>query len=269
MLLNVTSSPGLVTGDEVDTKTMDSLQDSHSIPNIPNANRTIMIDNLPIDISNEELETLYSRCGPIRSIHIFNIRPHLDPGKLSKKKLMERRRGNRLSGAAAASMQGKGRVRTPVYAIIEFETDEGYSTATKDVLRIFGMIIRRHAVRSVPVGRNADEVIGRYNLENDDGMPTMRLYIEYLPPGLRSIDLEAIISDALKPYVELIPAVGNHHLKKAQGCLIQFPTFESAFVSYHILKGVDFGSEECTVNWMKTPGKALQFWTRNIGLDDP
>ena len=128
--------------------------------------RQLYIDNLPIDIDEEELIDIYSRCGDIESVRIFNRRPDLDPGnpKIEVKERMSR------------GMMMEKTTRTPIYAIVKFATDEGHSTATSVDLRVFGIIVQRHAVRSI----RKEEM--------------KSLYIENIPRGFYALDIGTLIT---------------------------------------------------------------------------
>jgi len=210
---------------------------------IPDTSKTIYLENLPIDITNNELKYLYSRCGTISSVDIFNLRPDLDPGELNegeKKELMKRDRKSGLKSAGQYRIK-----RTPVYARIQFEDEDGYDAATIDMLRIFGMVIRRHAVKTIPA-RNIQSI-----------------YIEDIPPGFFAIDLEEKLSNILNPYMYISLKLGQHVNSQPKSCQIRFPTFEVAHFAFEKLRGIHFGEEKCNIHFMKTPENANEYWTRD------
>jgi len=213
---------------------------------LPDTNKTMFVDNLPIDVTREELEYLYSRCGEIESIEIFNLRPDLDPGELSNKQMMERKKKNRMSG-----MKGATKIRnhrSPVYATIKFVETKGYESATIDMLRIFGMVIRRHAVKSHPA-RNIHKI-----------------YIEGIPQGRFAMDFEEKLSTLLTPNMYISLMLGQHVNAQAKSCEIAFPTFEVANYAYQQLQNFNTSNEDekCTIHWMKTPDNAMAYWTRDL-----
>lgn len=210
------------------------------------SDRMVFIDNLPIDIDESELTDLYSRCGPVESVQIFNRRPDLDPGDLSRKKVAEMRRKSRLS--MSSRRKGHGRNRTPVYGVITFATEGGYDSATDAPLSIFGMVIRRHAVRSV---RARDMT---------------RLYIENIPPGFYSLDIEVKLSRELHPDITVCLDMGHHDYSEPSSCEIKFPSFDMAYHAFMKLREVDMGSEDAALNWMRTPENAQGYWCREIGF---
>jgi len=218
------------------------------VNNLPKANKIIFVDNLPIDISEEELKYLYSRCGAIKSIDIFNLRPELDPGEWGSKAKAERRKQMRMSGMKRAN--NTDRRRSPVYAMIKFEDEGGHKCATNDTLRIFGMVIRMHPAKSYPA-RNLNQ-----------------LHIENIPDGLYAIDVETKLSKILHPNMYVSLQVGQHINSQPRRCTINFPTFETAYHAYQELQTVDFGCDECKLNWMQTPNDSMEYWTRNI-IPDP
>lgn len=213
------------------------------VDEIPDTSKIIYLENLPIDITKEELEYLYSRCGTISSVNIFNLRPDLDPGELTKNEKKRLVKRDRKSGIKSA---GQYRIkRTPVYARIQFEDEDGYDAATIDMLRIFGMVIRRHAVKTIPA-RNIQSI-----------------YIEDIPPGFFAIDLEEKLSKILHPYMYISLKLGQHVNSQPKSCQIRFPTFEVAHFAFEKLKGIHFGKEKCNIHFMKTPENAVEYWTRD------
>jgi len=209
------------------------------ISDLPKTNRMILIDNLPIDTTTEEISQLYSRCGPLESIDIFNLRPSLDPGESFSKQQ------KKITGAKAAN-DSETR-RTPVYGILEFKDDDGYKTATTDMLRIFGMVIRRHAVRSIPAC-------------------TMKtLHIENIQPEFEAVQLVHMISDLFHPDMYIVISLENPSpYIKPTSCEIRFPSFEVATYALRLLSKVSIGDKKCVLNWMETPKHANDYWTRKI-----
>lgn len=212
---------------------------------LPSTRKTIFVDNLPIDITKEELEYLYSRCGPIKWLEIFNLRPDLDPGALSMKKVISQRRKNRKTGGSKDAGETHMN-RSPVYALIEFQDDDGYETATLQMLRIFGMVIRRQAAKSYPA------------------RSTNKIFIENIPPGIYSMDVEINLSEILHPDIYVSLSLGQHINSEPSNCVLSFPTFETAYYAYQKLQTINFGSDECVMHWMKTPPNAMGYWTREI-----
>ena len=213
---------------------------------LPETNRTIFVDNLPIDISEEELDDLYSRCGDIKSIKIFNLRPELDPGELKPSALKALKKKRRMTGMKGVKYS---RQRTPIYAVITFHDEDSFDKASNDMLRIFGMVIRRHAARSNPA------------------RSLFKLYIENIPDGLYAIDVEEKLSKVLYPNVYVSLEIGQHVNSQPSNLVLTFPSYEVAHYAYGQLQTVDFGSDECTFNWMATPKDSMAHWTRKISPD--
>ena len=226
--------------------------------------RTIFIDCLPIDVSVEELEELYSRCGPIDSVRLFNMRPDLDPGPPTPIERMKLKKKQRRAGG---NKQKEDRKRSPVYAKIVFKSEEGYKAASRDELRIFGMVIRRHPARTI---RAKDATT---------------LYLENVPPGLYSLDVETKLSRALHPDVYIGLDVGQNDYWRPASCEIRFPSFETALHAFNQIEKIDMNSEtapfdvggdkdadtmpepECAIHWMPTPDDASFYYTRQTNFD--
>lgn len=241
-------------------------------------NRLVFLNNLPIDITEEEIDEIYSRCGQLDSIELFNLRPDLDPGPISNKQIRELRRNKKLRNKNTFK-NGESlhhRPRTPVYGILRFKTDEGYQVATSQDLCIFGCVIRRHPVLSI---RPTD-------------MDT--LYLEHIPSNLHSIDLENMLAQLLLPRhihimldgwkgvglnVSRSNLNGDHQeYSKPSGCQVKFPDFRTAFHAYHWIKDgmitdenirnlkSDATKEALQVHWFRTPSNSMDYWTRDLGF---
>lgn len=243
--------------------------------------RMVFIDNLPIDISPERINEVYSRCGEIESVEIFNQRPDLDPGKLAKVEIVKRRAKQTKMSLSARTWS---RPKTPVYGLLTFANETGYEKAIDESLRIFGMIIQRHPVRSIP------------------SWCMNTLYIEDVPAGHPCIDLEYQLSYALEPNnIFVCLNAGQNYTSTVGSCEIKFPTFEIAYESYKNLQeklsifesssidtiasksqvqekesAVVFDKtcetalttdKQCRINWIASQKDAHKWWTRQYGFD--
>ena len=252
----------------------------HVVPSSPYS-RMVFIDNLPIDICPERIHELYSRCGEIESVEIFNQRPDLDPGKLSKVEISRRRaKQTKMS----LSVRTWSRPKTPVYGLLTFANESGSKKAADDSLRIFGMIIQRHPVRSIP------------------SSSIKTLYIEDIPAGYPCVDFEyqlAYVLNTNNIYVGL--SAGQNNAATVGSCEIKFPSFEIAYESsIHLQeklsifknssndamatselsetaeRGTDVTTTDdgtlsfdkhCRINWIATQNDCYQWWTRQYGFD--
>jgi hypothetical protein len=242
--------------------------------------RIVFINNLPIDTTHEEIDQIYSRCGPLADIQLFNLRPELDPGPLTKKQLEERQRKQRLSNADSYAQYQKSRQRpkTPVYGILRFNTAEGFNLATSPEMRLFGCVIRRHPVMSI---KPCD-------------MKT--LYLENIPQKLLSVELEFKLAQLFQPHKmhvmqDGMRGVGNggyqfesdrktdddqEEYSEPTSCEVKFENFHAASAAYDWMKGGDgvgersialfMGSDECEVHWFRTPANKMKYWTRELNF---
>lgn len=203
-------------------------------------NRLVFVRNLPIDITEGELRDIYSRCGPIETIEIFNLRPDLDPGRPSLKELLSRRQKNR-------RMLKREETNTPVYAKILFRDEEGYRVATDDNLVIFGVVIRKHPCRTIV----------KHEMRS--------LFLENFAPGQFSMDIEYKVSKALHPDIYVCLNVGYHDFTGIASCEIKFPSHEVAYYAYDRLQRMeDLGAQ---IQWLRTPSDARLHWTREISFE--
>ena len=230
--------------------------------------RTIFVDCLPIDTSVEEIREIYSRCGPIQSLRVFNLRPDLDPGPPTPLQRMKLRKKHRRAGGNKLK---KDRKRSPIYAKIIFATKEGYEAASRDELRIFGMVIRRHPARSIPA------------------KDATTLYLENVPRGLYALDVETKLSRTLHPDIYIGLDVGQNDYWRPASCEIRFPSFETALHAFAEIEKIDMSSEtapietddkiddnedferlpgpQCAIHWMPTTDDASFFYTRVANFD--
>eukprot|EP00980_Cylindrotheca_fusiformis_P004298 scaffold918_cov126-Cylindrotheca_fusiformis.AAC.77 len=229
---------------------------SPDLPNFPSKSpndRLIIVDNLPIDINESLLLDAYSRCGSIETLSVFNRRPHLDPGRRhvdSQKKIRN----------PSSFRQQWQRPRTPLYAMILFDDAKSAAKASSDPLRIFGMVLDRHLIRSYP------------------SKDMTKLYLEDISGKYDTTTIEYQLSQILHPelYVcldidgEQRPSSRRRHQddRSTSSCIIKFPDFEAAYWSYlklsselELLKQGD-----CALQWMETPRDAMMYWTRKLNF---
>jgi hypothetical protein len=231
-----------------------------SISSTPSSSRMVFIDNLPIDIHDDRILEVFSRCGDIEALTIFNRRPDLDPGPLPQAELAHRR--SRQTKVTLSEIKWQ-RPKTPVYGLITFATDEGARKAMDDSLRIFGMILQRHPVRSVPSWKMS------------------KLFIEDIPEGQPCVELEYHLSHALEPNIFVCLDAGQDVKSTVNSCEVKFPSFEVAYESYmqlqrkmSILKptlaesdAISGDHPPCRINWMRTEKDAVKWWSRDYGFD--
>jgi RNA recognition motif-containing protein len=239
--------------------------------------RIVFINNLPIDTTQEEVDQIYSRCGPLDSIQLFNLRPDLDPGPLNKKQLEERKRKQRLSNPdtyATYQQQSRQRPRTPVYGILTFQTTEGFNIATGPEMSLFGCVIRRHPVMSI----------------KPSAMKT--LYLENIPQNLLSIELEYKLARLLHPHQmhvmqdgmrgvsngghQFSVSIDHEEYSEPSSCEVKFEDFHTANAAYQWMKGESstgdkpyatfMNCDDCEVHWFRTPADKMKYWTRELNF---
>jgi hypothetical protein len=209
----------------------------------------VFLDNLPVDTTQEEITELYSRCGTIKSIQICNQRLDLDPGPLNKVQLEERRRKQLKSVSARHNKVKWHRPKTPVYAIVEFMDHDGYLRAIDGTLCVFGMLIRRHPVRSIPAHRLSS------------------LFIENLVDGYPCPDLEYELEQALGG-MEVFLQPGQNLGVKVGSCEVIFPSFDIAWDAWSKLQELTpVQEQQADVQWFRTLKDAEQWWKRERGFD--
>ncbi|KAL7560151.1 hypothetical protein ACA910_013162 [Epithemia clementina (nom. ined.)] len=215
----------------------------------------VLVENLPIDVTEQDIDEWYSRCGSIKSISILNKQPDLDPGPLSEDEIkMRRKKAVRRSGRWT-------RPRSPVYGLIEFSEKSGYDMATQPGLCVFGMVLKRHDVRTIPSQTRLHTLF----IENLNC---------HLPPSssnpdenqqqsiMRAKDMESNLQKLLDP-VWVTAASGQDGLDAIGSCQIQFPSFQISWWAYKTLTTTP-GFQN--VHWIRTPDDAIKWWTREEGF---
>lgn len=233
--------------------------------------RLVFVNNLPIDTTEEEIDQIYSRCGALDSIKLFNLRPDLDPGPLTKAQLAERRRKSRMKNKYSNEQTfQQQRPRTPVYGMLTFKDAEGFKTATGPELSIFGCVIRRHPVMSI----------------KPKDMST--LYLENIPQNMYSMDVEYKLARCLHPHqvymmLDGMRGVGkdvesNQDYSEPASCEVKFEDFQTAMQAYNWIRAREdgtvgegnnvtlLGGEDCRLHWFRTPQDGMKYWTRELNF---
>ena len=242
---------------------------------LPPIDRLVMVDNLPIDMTQETLFQMYGRMGTIEAIQIFNQRPDLAPVRKaidSKKKIRN---------ASSTSYRSKKweRPRTPVYALILYQDATGAAKASCDPLRIFGMVVDHHLMRSFP----ASDMHALY-LEDVVPSSLFGYDVRTIESGLNTlfepIHLNVCLDDYHHNYSYLDRQKKKGLNQKPLSYKITFPNFHAAYTSYWKLKyELELLQEEekdanhkahelmppiPSLHWMKTPPDAVLYWTRKL-----
>lgn len=238
--------------------------------------KIVFLNNLPIDTSEGEIDSIYSRCGQLESIQLFNLRPDLDPGPLTTVQMKEQIRMKKIMRKKNTYAAAQGRPRTPVYAILRFKTDAGYQMATSQELCIFGCVIRRHPVLSI---------------KSHD---VNTLHLEQIPPHLFSIDVENRLGELLYPHKFSLMLDGTQGLgldgciknsdanhqeySRPSSCQIRFADHRAAAQAYQWIReegkkffknssnGVDEINGSFEVHWFQTPSNSMDYWTRDLSF---
>jgi len=138
---------------------------------------------------------------------------------------------------------------------MDFETHEAYEKALDDHLTIFGMIIRKRAVRSLP-----------------PQLDILSLYINNIPPGYGTYTIEQRLSKILSPQVYVcVPKLGKNFEGDIASCEIRFESWDTVQWTYEKLKDdVSSWAEDgsCFLHYMESPPDAMSYWLREVGYYD-
>ena len=213
----------------------------------------ILVENLPIDATEDEMESWYGRCGAIKSIQIRNRRPDLDPGPLKPTEIQAKRK-QRWKEKRFRTVSN--RPRSPVYALVEFEDQEGYDQATQDTLCVFGMVLRRHDSRSIPSFQlkslYVENIAGNFGVEGKE--PEQQISAAMIEEQLQT-DLSPIWASL---------SSGQKLNGLAGSCEINFESFDVAWYAYgKLLASGNYNQ----IHWLRSPKDSYDYWTRERGFE--
>ena len=252
-----------------------------AFPIRPPVDRLVVVDNLPIDMTESRLREAYGRCGDIDALSIVHARPDLDPGKRatdSKKKIR--------NPSSSSRKQKWVRPRTPLYAMILYGDPGSARTAAGEPLRIFGMVLDQHLMRS---HRAADMTTLYLEDVLCDDIPAMEAELNRI---LGPSDLYVSLDDDGATNLSLRTRIGHrktgrgrHRKPQLSSYTIRFPSFEAAYWSYRKLSTEldllappsasasatvtpvsPFHGDDPGLHWMETPRDAPLYWTRKLNF---
>lgn len=91
------------------------------------------------------------------------------------------------------------------------------------------------------------------------------LFLEDIPEGMYSLDVEHKLSQLLHPEIYVCLDVGQHDFAEPSSCEIKFPSFQMAYHAYQKLQDLDI--EGASLHWMRTPEDAMKYWTREYSFE--
>lgn len=250
----------------------------NAFPLHPPVDRLVIVDNLPIDMTESRLREAYGRCGAIEQIAIFHSRPDLDPGRRATDSTKKIR-----NPSSSSRRQKWARPRTPLYAMILYQESASAQKASCDPLRLFGMVLDQHLMRS----HRALDMKTLYLEDVPSSIHTVASMEFELNQLLQASDLYVCLDDNHSHNVSLqtkIGGLGNNNRKKQSknnqllSYTISFPSFEAAYWSYWKLSR-EFPLLGRTINpsssyhlggpalhWMETPRDSHLYWTRKLNF---
>ena len=241
--------------------------DSDSFPLHPPGDRLVIVDNLPIDMTELRLRQAYDRCGDIENIAIFHSRPDLDPGRKATDSAKKIR-----NPSSSSRRQKWTRPRTPLYAMILYKDAASAKKASCEPLRLFGMVLDQHLMRS----HRASDMRTLYLEDVPCSIQTMEFKLGQL---LEASDLYVCLDDSAQDLNLRTKAgrYGKKHLFNQQllSYTIRFPSFEAAYWSYWKLsrelplletKSHPSHLYSPALHWMDTPGDSYLYWTRKLNF---
>jgi hypothetical protein len=147
--------------------------------------------------------------------------------------------------------------------MVTFDAPQGYETCASDALRIFGVVIHRHPVRSIRASDMKKLYLDGIGCSNStasaDGRDT----------GIPCQDLEYQLREHLSPELFVCLESNQYNRSMVGSCEIRFQSFETAMEGFAKLHDFSLVREDpgCSVQWMRAPKDALDWWTRKRGFD--
>ncbi len=246
-----------------------------AFPLHPPADRLVIVDNLPIDITEFRLREAYGRCGEIQSIAIFHSRPDLDPGRRATDSAKKIR-----NPSSSSRRQKWTRPRTPLYAMILYKESAGAEKASCDPLRLFGMVLDQHLMRS----HRASDMTTLYLEDVPCSIKNVSSMEFELGQILEASDLYVCLDDSAQ-HLNLRTKAGGDEKKRRKhqanqifSYTIRFPSFEAAYWSYWKLSRelplLETTNDPLspshlggpTLHWMDTPRDSHLYWTRKLNF---
>ncbi len=243
-----------------------SVYGDDSFPIQPPVDRLVIVDNLPIDMTEFRLREAYSRCGEIEKIAIFHSRPDLDPGRRATDAAKKIR-----NPSSSSRRQKWTRPRTPLYAMILYKDPSAAQKASCEPLRLFGMVLDQHLMRS----HRASDMMTLYLEDVPWSIQTMEFELGKL---LEASDLYVCLDDSAQ-HLNLKTKAGRfgknkqnqNRSKELLSYTIRFPSFEAAYWSYWklsrelpLLQTSQLDSP--ALHWMDTPKDSHLYWTRKLNF---
>ena len=244
--------------------------------------RKVCLDNLPIDVTEEEIRDALDFSGGVKSVEIYNQRPDLDPllrpntveEDSENPKRLGRKRKKRVKKLKATTRgffyesPNKLINTTPVYAFVDFETEEALEKFFTDSVRIFGMVMRKHCST---VSEVAD--LTTLYLEVPANIPkSSNLHREGLSaPVEYSLEIEMKLRELVGDEVYICMAMGEHEWAMPDMCEISFPSHELAmWTKKRIEESQQEGKleiadgAEYNLGWFKMREDAPFHWRREV-----
>ncbi len=241
-------------------------------PMQPPVDRLVIVDNLPIDMTEFRLREAYSRCGEIENIAVYHSRPDLDPGRRATDASKKIR-----NPSSSSRRQKWTRPRTPLYAMILYKDASGAQKASCDPLRLFGMVVDQHLMRS----HRASDMMTLYLEDVPWSIQTMEYELGKL---LEASDLYVCLDDSAQ-HLNLNTKAGRfgkskknpNRSKELLSYTIRFPSFEAAYWSFWKLSRelpllqtttttTTSKLDSPALHWMDTPKDSHLYWTRKLNF---
>jgi len=197
----------------------------------------IFLENLPIDITEEELIDAVSFCGPVKSVSIFNQRPDLDPLNKDNPKMVTRKaldkvkkRKPKTPGFYSDRKEFAITKISPVYAMIDFEDESAVEIATQDNIRIFGLVIDKH---STTVNLAADYTTLYLEIPANvmPDSPLREPNLSLSTPQEYALELEMKLREMIGDSMYICMALGENEWAYPDTCEINFPSHELAMMA--------------------------------------
>jgi len=123
----------------------------------PSTERTVILGNLPLDVTESAVRKALKPCGVTRCVELRVPKiPVAERPRLRKKKNVEVKKSDSMELKRKQANFRESQVRpNDCHAVVEFEEDAGYTVATREAPRIFGITFSERDEKGNWIGRPA------------------------------------------------------------------------------------------------------------------
>jgi len=271
---------------------------STSASSLPAWERTIIFSNLPPEATADQIRKALEYCGPLQYFEMCSEWIDWSASLSSKQPVANLEDGEAAGGSSGVQQPSSPSPRyTMLYAIAEFATPEGHSNATREALRVFGILFGEVEVSFTKSGKRKSRRVARpafpqaaaakhslllrgfpwYSrprvvLEecarklDGEGLPACTLQLMNCPAHWLPLESLAVMSDGdgsvstQQSPPSLEPWGGS---LSSLAAVLRFRSFQEAFLARQALQGLRVHGGQSSARWTRWGGRlqTMCWWT--------